>query len=172
MRPMEIAGTIPAADPPGAPLYGSPRDALTGLGSRSLLDSSGEIPGGSERSVILIDLDQFKAINDTYGHLTGDRVLQHVAHAITESVRPSDLIYRYGGEEFLILLAHVDLATARQAAERVRARIAVPVESFAISVSVGVATRRAGESHEDLIERADQALYVAKSRGRDRVEVL
>jgi diguanylate cyclase (GGDEF)-like protein len=154
-------------------------DALTGLHNRaSLADSARRMAAFDEQlgvpqmAAVMVDIDRFKAINDTYGHLTGDRVLQHVAHAITESVRPSDLIYRYGGEEFLILLAHVDLATARQAAERIRARISVPQESFDISVSVGVATRASGESHESLIERADQALYLAKSRGRDRVEVL
>ncbi len=154
-------------------------DALTGLHNRaSLADSARRMAAFDEQlrvaqmAAVMVDIDHFKAINDTYGHLAGDRVLQHVAHAITESVRPSDLIYRYGGEEFLILLAHVDLAMARQAAERIRARIAVPLESFAISVSVGVAIRAPGESHEDLIERADQALYLAKSRGRDRVEVL
>ncbi|MDE2282914.1 MAG: diguanylate cyclase [Actinomycetales bacterium] len=154
-------------------------DALTGLHNRaSLADSARRMAAFDEQlrvaqmAAAMVDIDHFKAINDTYGHLTGDRVLQHVAHAITESVRPSDLIFRYGGEEFLILLAHVDPATARQAAERIRARIAVPLESFSISVSVGVANRVAGEGHESLIERADQALYLAKSRGRDRVEVL
>ena len=154
-------------------------DALTGLHNRASLSDSArrmaafdEQLGTPQMAAVMVDIDHFKAINDTYGHLTGDRVLQHVAHAITESVRPSDLIFRYGGEEFLILLAHVDPATARQAAERIRARIAVPLESFSISVSVGVANRVAGEGHESLIERADQALYLAKSRGRDRVEVL
>lgn len=154
-------------------------DSLTGLHNRaSLTDSARRMAafdeqlGTPQMAAVMVDIDHFKAINDTYGHLTGDRVLQHVAHAITESVRPSDLIFRYGGEEFLVLLAHVDLAMARQAAERIRARIAVPLESFAITVSVGVALRIAGESHLNLIERADRALYLAKSRGRDRVEVV
>ena len=154
-------------------------DALTGLLNRSSLADSArrmaaidEVLDVPQMAAVMVDIDHFKVINDTHGHLTGDRVLQHVAQAITESVRPSDLIYRYGGEEFLVLLAHVDLATARQAAERIRARIAVPVESFAVSVSVGVTLRAVGEDHESLIERADRALYLAKSHGRDRVEVL
>ena len=154
-------------------------DSLTGLHNRaSLTDSARRMAafdeqlGTPQMAAVMVDIDHFKTINDTYGHLTGDRVLQHVAHAITESVRPSDLIFRYGGEEFLILLAHVDIAMARQAAERIRARIAVPLESFSITVSVGVALRRSGESHLNLIERADRALYLAKSRGRDRVEAL
>jgi diguanylate cyclase (GGDEF)-like protein len=154
------------------------QDTLTGLRNRaSLADSARRMVIFDEQLVdpqmaaLMVDIDYFKAINDTRGHLTGDRVLQHVAHAITDSVRPSDLIFRYGGEEFLVLLAHVDLEAARSAAERIRARVSVPFEGLSVSVSVGVATRERGEEHESLLGRADRALYRAKSLGRDRVEI-
>ena len=153
-------------------------DELTGLRNRaSLSDSARRMVVFDEQltepqmAALMVDIDFFKTINDTRGHLTGDRVLQHVAHAITDSVRPSDLIFRYGGEEFLVLLAHVDLEAACAAAERIRARVGVPIEGVLVSVSVGVATREVGEEHESLLGRADRALYRAKSLGRDRVEV-
>lgn len=153
-------------------------DELTGLRNRaSLADSARRMVAFDEQLVepqmaaLMVDIDFFKTINDSRGHLTGDRVLQHVAHAITDSVRPSDLIFRYGGEEFLVLLAHVDVESARAAAERIRARVAVPIEGVSVSVSVGVATRERAEEHESLLGRADRALYRAKSLGRDRVEI-
>jgi diguanylate cyclase len=123
-------------------------------------------------AALMIDIDLFKRVNDTYGHPTGDRVLQHVAQAITQSVRPSDLVFRYGGEEFLVLLPDVDHTTALTAAERIRSRIAHPAKECPdVTVSVGVARRHAGEDHEALVARADLALYQAKSNGRDRIEV-
>lgn len=153
-------------------------DTLTGLRNRaSLADSARRMVAFDEQlsepqmAALMVDIDFFKTINDSRGHLTGDRVLQHVAHAITESVRPSDLIFRYGGEEFLVLLAHVDVEAARAAAERIRARVGVPIEGLSVSISVGVAAREAGEDHESLLNRADRALYRAKGLGRDRVEI-
>ena len=154
-------------------------DGLTGLHNRAALADSlrrllayDDQADGSHMAALMVDIDHFKEINDTHGHPTGDRVLQHVAQSITESVRPSDLTFRYGGEEFLVMLSNVDPATALLAAERIRARANVPIEDrLHVSVSVGVALRQLHESHESLIDRADQALYVAKANGRDRVEV-
>lgn len=154
-------------------------DSLTGLHNRaSLTDSLRRLVGfddqyeQSHMAALMVDLDHFKEINDRFGHSTGDRVLQHVAQSITESVRPSDLVFRYGGEEFLVMLSNVDPITSLLAAERIRARVGVPVEDgINVSVSVGVAMRTKGESYESLIDRADQALYAAKANGRDRVEV-
>ncbi|HUX04105.1 MAG TPA: diguanylate cyclase [Acidimicrobiales bacterium] len=154
-------------------------DSLTGLHNRaSLADSLRRLVGyddqheQSHMAALMVDLDHFKEINDQFGHSTGDRVLQHVAQSITESVRPSDLVFRYGGEEFLVMLSNVDTMTSLLAAERIRARVGVPIEDhLSVSVSVGVAMRTKGESYESLIDRADQALYAAKANGRDRVEV-
>jgi diguanylate cyclase len=154
-------------------------DPLTGLYNRVLLsDSARRMFALDDRNetaqvaALMIDIDLFKRVNDTYGHPTGDRVLQHVAQAITQSVRPSDLVFRFGGEEFLVLLPDVDEATAIAAAERIRTRVAHPSEECPdVTVSVGVAHRHEGEDHEDLVARADLALYQAKSNGRNRVEV-
>jgi diguanylate cyclase (GGDEF)-like protein len=154
-------------------------DTLTGLYNRVLLsDSARRMFALDDRNetaqvaALMIDIDLFKRVNDTYGHPTGDRVLQHVAQAITQSVRPSDLVFRFGGEEFLVLLPDVDEATAIAAAERIRTRVAHPSEECPdVTVSVGVAHRHEGEDHEDLVARADLALYQAKSNGRNRVEV-
>ena len=154
-------------------------DTLTGLYNRVMLsDSARRMLALDDRNetaqvaALMIDIDLFKRVNDTYGHPTGDRVLQHVAQAITQSVRPSDLVFRYGGEEFLVLLPDVDHTTALTAAERIRSRIAHPAKECPdVTVSVGVARRHAGEDHEALVARADLALYQAKSNGRDRIEV-
>ena len=154
-------------------------DTLTGLYNRVLLsDSARRMFALDDRNetaqvaALMIDIDLFKRVNDTYGHPTGDRVLQHVAQAITQSVRPSDLVFRFGGEEFLVLLPDVDHTTALTAAERIRSRIAHPAKECPdVTVSVGVARRHAGEDHEALVARADLALYQAKSNGRDRIEV-
>ena len=154
-------------------------DTLTGLYNRVMLsDSARRMLALDDRNetaqvaALMIDIDLFKRVNDTYGHPTGDRVLQHVAQAITQSVRPSDLVFRFGGEEFLVLLPDVDHTTALTAAERIRSRIAHPAKECPdVTVSVGVARRHAGEDHEALVARADLALYQAKSNGRDRIEV-
>jgi diguanylate cyclase (GGDEF)-like protein len=154
-------------------------DTLTGLYNRVMLDDSARRMFAlddrletAQVAALMIDIDLFKRVNDTFGHPTGDRVLQHVAQAITQSVRPSDLVFRFGGEEFLVLLPDVDETTAIAAGERIRTSVARPVEECPdATVSVGVAHRHAGEDHEALVARADLALYRAKSNGRDRVEV-
>jgi diguanylate cyclase (GGDEF)-like protein len=154
-------------------------DPLTGLYNRVLLsDSARRIFALDDRNemaqvaALMIDIDLFKRVNDTFGHATGDRVLQYVAQAITQSVRPSDLVFRYGGEEFLVLLPDVDGITALAAAKRIRTRIAHPAKECPdVTASVGVARRHANEDCEALVARADLALYKAKSNGRDRVEV-
>jgi diguanylate cyclase (GGDEF)-like protein len=154
-------------------------DLLTGLYNRvSLGDAFRRLTAFDDRNaspqlaVLMIDIDHFKRVNDAHGHPTGDRVLQTVAHSITTSVRPSDLTFRFGGEEFLVLLSNIDDATAVAAAERIRANVASSTEGGpGVTMSVGVALRRPGEQQDALIARADRALYQAKSNGRDRVEV-
>jgi diguanylate cyclase (GGDEF)-like protein len=132
-------------------------------------------------SLILIDIDRFKAYNDTYGHPAGDACLQKVAQAIGQAVqRPADLVARYGGEEFGILLPHTDSEGAVVVAERIRSQVrALDIEHVKspinqrLTVSVGVTTLipRLDSTAEYLIQQADWALYEAKNAGRDRVQV-
>jgi len=126
-------------------------------------------------SCLLLDLDHFKAVNDTYGHAAGDAALTQAARVLTESVRGSDVVCRYGGEEFLVLAPETELAGALALAEKIRLAVSARLfgadsHSFPLTFSVGVARLRAGESGNDMIARADEALYQAKQHGRDRVE--
>lgn len=134
--------------------------------------------GGEPLAVLLVDIDNFKAVNDKYGHLTGDDVLRGVATAMTDGLRPRDFVGRFGGEEFVILLAGSDLEQARQTAERIRAHVAeVSIddgrqEHVSVTVSVGVAAfRDSGHSVLELLDAADTALYSAKHSGRNCVRV-
>jgi diguanylate cyclase (GGDEF)-like protein len=126
-------------------------------------------------SLAMADLDRFKAVNDTHGHVVGDLVLEAVAERLRIAARPEDIVARYGGEEFAVLLAGCAEPDALVVAERLRQRIAgEPFRprtgvALALSISVGVATHRPGEGAEELIARADAALYEAKRAGRDRV---
>lgn len=157
-------------------------DALTGLRNRRFFDQ--RFRGLFERarllaqplSVLAFDIDDFKHINDLYGHPTGDEILKHFASRLLGNVREQDLVTRYGGEEFLIAMPQAGIEVAMGAAERVRAAIAAP--GFPIgkdlvaqmTVSVGVATIGCADGRaEDLLARADAALYQAKGLGRNRV---
>jgi diguanylate cyclase (GGDEF)-like protein len=125
-------------------------------------------------SCLMIDLDNFKTINDTYGHVAGDVALKQVAGILNEIVRRSDMVSRYGGDEFLVLLPETDLEGAEALAEKIRARAASQVfgdgtPRFRLTLSIGAATLAEDESGNDMITRADMALYVAKEQGRDRV---
>jgi diguanylate cyclase (GGDEF)-like protein/PAS domain S-box-containing protein len=153
-------------------------DGLTGLQNRRALDSALDERASSRRQigVLMIDIDRFKAYNDANGHPGGDEALRAVGVALTSALRPDDKVYRYGGEEFLIL---VDRATSAQAlviAERARAAVTAlrlpldpAVPERVLTVSIGVATGRPFEvSMRSLIAAADAALYRAKTEGRDR----
>lgn len=126
-------------------------------------------------SLAMADLDRFKAVNDSHGHVVGDLVLEAVAERLRLAARPEDIVARYGGEEFAVLLAGCAEADAAIVAERLRQRIAgEPFRprtgvALELSISVGVATLKPGERAEELIARADAALYEAKRSGRDRV---
>lgn len=127
---------------------------------------------GQPLSVMMADLDLFKRVNDTYGHMVGDAVLQETASRILASVREPDVVGRYGGEEFLVILADAGMATAQRIAERIRQRIAstpinVQGELIEITISLGVTTLGQDDDLETLIKRADAALYTAKHSGRD-----
>lgn len=128
---------------------------------------------GRPLSLLFIDLDDFKRFNDTYGHLAGDRVLRKVARVLKESLRENDSAYRYGGEEFVIILPETGAEEGCVAAERVRRRIEDcsfrGEEKVKVTASVGVVEYREGDAIEDFVRRADQAMYRAKAEGKNRV---
>jgi diguanylate cyclase (GGDEF)-like protein len=163
-------------------------DGLTGLANRRAFDEalgrewSRCALAGTLVSLLLIDVDRFKALNDHYGHQTGDKCLRTIAATIGTAVRhSSDLVARYGGEEFAVLLPDTDAAAAEEVAERLRAEIeklcishkGYGVSGAVVTVSIGVATARPAQSvlqgPEALVEAADHALYEAKRGGRNRV---
>ncbi|MGI9644085.1 MAG: GGDEF domain-containing protein [Ilumatobacteraceae bacterium] len=148
-------------------------DGLTGLRNRRSLDDDLDHHGrfGDEQTAFLmIDVDHFEAFKDTHGHAAGDEVLGAVATTIGRTVRSGDVTYRYGGEEFCVLLPRTDDATASLVAERIRRAIEtshLPGEAR-VTISVGVAAGRADDL-STLIARADGALYSAKDGGRNRI---
>lgn len=158
-------------------------DALTGLLNRYSLDeyAAREIArverGERDLSLVVLDLDDFKHVNDRYGHAIGDQVLVQVAHRVNEVIRDGDIAFRVGGEEFLILLPGASREVATTVAERLRlALVDRPFDcqehSMTVSTSVGVVTLDPlRDNWESLLKRADQALYRAKGTGRNRVEV-
>jgi diguanylate cyclase (GGDEF)-like protein len=155
-------------------------DALTGLGNRHWMKDMFEREvtrsqhGGRSLCLMMIDIDNFKHFNDQYGHISGDRVLVAVAEALREYLRPTDLIARFGGDEFAVLLPDVSLAQAEQTAERLRARVAglSPASlTTAITISVGVSESLPSDDVGALVHRADAAMYDAKELGRNRVAV-
>lgn len=124
--------------------------------------------------IVMADIDHFKSVNDTHGHLAGDGVLKEVAKRIKGSLRGFDVVGRYGGEEFMLILHKADLANARMVAERIRSRIAAtPIDLqdalLDVTISMGVAMAQTDEDVNSLVERADKALYNAKENGRNQV---
>lgn len=155
-------------------------DPLTGVANRRSLDETlvREAERGARLGLpltaIMLDVDHFKAVNDTFGHAMGDKVLQAIAKTISSRVRPYDLPARYGGEEFLILLPAVSLMDGGGFAERFRVAVSeMTLAGFPgkITASFGVATLLPGRPWQTLFERADRALYRAKQNGRNRVEL-
>lgn len=155
-------------------------DQLTGLTNFSSLMEKLEqqIRKAGERKqtlcVLMADLDFFKKVNDTYGHLAGDIVLRHTAERIQAAVRDFDIVGRFGGEEFTIVLQNTDIDLAKVIAERIRNEIAAtPMHikgvNINITISLGGAMMKQGETSEALLDRADAALYEAKQTGRNRV---
>jgi diguanylate cyclase (GGDEF)-like protein/PAS domain S-box-containing protein len=158
-------------------------DPLTGVLNRSELVVTLEAAlvemrsSGQPLTVAFLDLDGFKAVNDEHGHAVGDDLLRVLAGVLNDEVRAQDAIARLGGDEFVLVLRGADLSAAMQISERIRRRMhelltlkgaAKPVR---LSVSIGLAAGSAGDSVDSLLHEADVALYEAKRRGRDRVEV-
>ncbi|MCK4729091.1 MAG: GGDEF domain-containing protein, partial [Desulfobacterales bacterium] len=124
----------------------------------------------------MLDIDHFKKVNDQYGHLAGDDVLEELARLIRQNIRDVDAVGRYGGEEFIIILPKTDLSSALNVTERIRKAIEMAGikdsegNVFSITVSQGLASYKPGEDKHSFISRADDALYAAKENGRNRVE--
>ena len=160
-------------------------DALTGLANRRQLDtdlqilSSARLGGAGSCSFIMLDLDRFKALNDELGHASGDEALRRVSAELRRVIRRRDTIYRYGGEEFLVVMPDSSLDAAAEAAERIRAAVAdlripagIDPAAKMLTVSAGVAFSLSAREHwEAVLAAADRALYEAKAAGRDRIVV-
>ena len=152
------------------------RDALTGLGNRRAMEQDLQQAILASRrtraayGLVIVDLDHFKHVNDRHGHAAGDEVLVEFAGLLRESVRQADGVYRFGGEEFLLLLPGADIAGLEIVVDTLRTRIAAHMRSpdGELTASLGAATLRTGESAQEWLARADAALYRAKESGRDR----
>jgi len=158
-------------------------DPLTRIDNRKSFDRALEtatvtaIASGEPTSLLMIDIDYFKKFNDTFGHQAGDQVLRLVAKTLTANLKPEDTAARYGGEEFAVILPDTGLDTAVDVASRLREAVESKVlrkrstnENLGrVTISIGVAVFRPGDSVQTFIERADQCLYAAKDRGRNKV---
>jgi len=155
-------------------------DGLTGLYNRRHMDE--RLAHEQERykrtgvpfSVLLVDIDLFKRVNDTYGHDVGDTLLRHIAVSLTSGIRKMDTVSRWGGEEFLLLLPATDRNKAMRLAQRIRGDVSGSPYRFGdktlrVTITIGLSTITPDESLEALLKRADDALYAGKEAGRDRV---
>ena len=157
-------------------------DALTGLYNRgTAFNHLAKLMenfrlGADMLYVLMVDLDHFKKVNDIYGHPAGDLVLQQAAKGITQAVRDHDIVGRYGGEEFIIVLTRIDSETANIVAKRILTRIAeTPIETnnqtIKITASIGLTCFNPGDDIQNLVQRADIALYAAKNAGRNCIVI-
>lgn len=154
-------------------------DALTGQGNRRALDEilkqQAELYISSSKpfSILMLDIDFFKRVNDDFGHMVGDDVLRAFAQRVREYLRPADVCARFGGEEFVVVLPMTTLEAALEVAERLRQGVAqspiLTTPRVQVTVSIGVATLAPGQTVGDLLVTADAAVYVAKNAGRDQV---
>ncbi|MEM7705150.1 MAG: GGDEF domain-containing protein [Pseudomonadota bacterium] len=159
-------------------------DPLTGLGNRRSMEQalgnalSMSLASNSALSLLTLDLDHFKKVNDIHGHDCGDAVLKTFAGVMRQACRSSDLIFRSGGEEFLIVLLGADLNHARERGENIRRRLSdlyfsgAGDQKFSVTTSIGLTWLGALDDVASLRRRADQALYLAKRSGRDRIELI
>ncbi|SEE44604.1 GGDEF domain-containing protein [Pseudomonas anguilliseptica] len=158
------------------------RDPLTETGNRIAMQQTLKREVDIARrtlqplSVLMVDIDHFKRINDTHGHLIGDQALKAVASALKDSLRNVDMVFRFGGEEFMVLLSNTSRESASMVGERLRMAVLgiqylVENRAIELSVSLGCASLLPGESMESLLRRADNALYVSKRDGRNRLSM-
>jgi diguanylate cyclase (GGDEF)-like protein len=175
---MEVLGSQVAAGLLGARTLAqlherARRDPMTGLGHGVTFREELQLalatpPAGRCLAVMIIDVDGFKAVNDRHGHLEGDRLLQRLSATLADGMRDGDRLYRIGGDEFASILWASDEAEAEHVAQRLASSVRA---SGSITVSVGIATARPGDGGDDLVRRADEAMYAAKADGRDRTAV-
>ena len=163
-------------------LLAASKDPLTGIANRSHLDTVLEREvelarrHGNALALLMADLDHFKRINDRFGHPVGDRTLKAVADSLVGCARDTDMVFRYGGEEFCLVLSNTHLDGAQRLAERIRQAvealcISTQLQEIGTTISVGVAALEGSETPQQLVEKADAALYESKRRGRNRVTV-
>ena len=160
-------------------LYNANHDQLTGLYNRHVLSEEGERKfarakrQGDKLSIIILDIDHFKAVNDDYGHLMGDKVLISIADILKKSRRTEDFPARFGGEEFVVVLEDCDIDNASEIAESLRESIASQeVDNISVTASFGVCDLKSRhDTFESLIKEADSALYDAKEDGRNKVKI-
>jgi diguanylate cyclase (GGDEF)-like protein len=156
-------------------------DTLTGLPNRRhmterIAAEHDRLDNGTGDGYALIeaDLDDFKGVNDRYGHAAGDRLLARIGERLARGLRERDVLSRWGGEEFLVLLPATGMAEAAAVAERVRALVArdpvsIDGQRIAVTVSIGIARAERGDSVDNVLQRTDRRMYAAKDRGRDAV---
>lgn len=157
--------------------YLATRDALTGcINRRTFYESFDELwkqceNGDAQLNAMMVDIDFFKSINDTYGHSVGDDVLKATGKLLLESSGPEDIVCRYGGEEFAVLVPNRDISDAEELAERIRVRLSeIQFEGFTVTASLGVSSFELGAADPgDMLDQADKCLYVAKRNGRNQV---
>ena len=161
------------------------RDFLTGIANRKAFDAALEDAIYTTRadkstfSILIADIDHFKQVNDNYGHLMGDKVLRFVASTFKKCLKGQDIVARYGGEEFAVILPNTDITGAYSAAEQIRYSVSAgQIKDMTsqrmldqITISIGIAQFESSDLHNELLQKADQALYKAKKNGRNRVEI-
>ncbi len=160
------------------------KDGLTGVFNHALLielfekELNKQERNGGNISFVMLDIDFFKKVNDTYGHTSGDMILKGLSGILTDSIRNSDIVGRYGGEEFSIVLPEINAENAYRLCERIRQavesyRFSIGKEEIKITVSMGIYFKASNDTinSQDMMKRADEALYKAKQNGRNKVEV-
>jgi diguanylate cyclase (GGDEF)-like protein len=156
------------------------QDHMTGLYNRKYMDMklAEEIDRfkrmGTPFSIVMADIDKFKNVNDTYGHQVGDQVLKHMAQLIKENIRKTDFAFRYGGEEFMMMLVNADTRNATHVSEMIRKKLeatnfSLKDCSFNVTASFGIAQFKPEDTAESAIKLADERLYTAKQSGRNKI---
>lgn len=159
------------------------QDPLTGVNNRVTFESTltREMHLAERNAqpfaMLVVDIDHFKKVNDTYGHSAGDEVIKHVAHCIQSTIRHTDQLFRFGGEEFVVLLNNSDCDTAFFISERIldavrTSQVVCAEHLIKVSASIGLSCLQSGDTSQAMFKRADSALYLAKTSGRDQVQII